>query len=223
PYRWRPMTFEHNGKTYLNERAIATQQTGWWMMGQIRDFLPDQVGGILWFGVDDAATSCLTPIYVCTTEVPESLLEGNGHMTQYSPTAAFWIFNRVAQFAYLRYNTIYPDIKEAFDTHENNAIEHIKAIDKTAVELLKTSESSAIDYLTSYSVQTAQDMFNKWCNLDRYLMVKYIDGNVKQEDENGFIDNGFGKNIPVSPNTPGYSDNWKKAVADETGKKLISK
>ncbi|MBQ2037290.1 MAG: C69 family dipeptidase, partial [Alistipes sp.] len=36
PYRWRPMNFEVDGKTYVNERAIATQQTGFWMVGQAR-------------------------------------------------------------------------------------------------------------------------------------------------------------------------------------------
>lgn len=89
PYRWRPMTFKVDGASYTNERAIATQQTGFWLVGQSRNWLPDEIGGILWFGVDDAATSCLTPIYTSTLKVPECFAEGNGHMTKYSSTSAF--------------------------------------------------------------------------------------------------------------------------------------
>lgn len=223
PYRWRPMSFEHDGKTYLNERAIATQQTGWWMMGQTRSWLPDEIGAVIWFGVDDAATSCLTPIYVSSTKVPECFKSGNGNMTQYSPTAAFWIFNRVAQFAYLRYKTLHPEIKKVYDSHENTALENSTAIDNKAKELLAKSKPEAIKFITDYSVATAQNMFNKWADLDNYLMVKYIDGNIKKENEGGFIDNGNGRNIPTSPEFPGYSNKWKEAVAKDTGDKLISK
>ena len=107
PYRWRPMNFEVDGKTYLNERATATQQTGFWLCGQARK---DKVG-ILWFGMDDAATSCLTPIYCNTTSVPECMVEGNGSMLDYSDSSAFWLFNRVTNFAYLRYDLMSKDIR----------------------------------------------------------------------------------------------------------------
>ena len=96
PYRWRPMGFEYKGWSYVNERAIATQQTGFWFVGQSRHDLPDVVGGVIWFGTDDAATSYLTPIYTCTDKVPECFRVGNGNMLKYSPTASFWINNRVA-------------------------------------------------------------------------------------------------------------------------------
>ena len=110
PYRWRPMDCEVDGVTYLNERAVANQQTGFWFVAQARPWLPDDMG-ILWFGVDDAATSCLTPIYCSATEVPECFREGNGTMLKYSPTSAFWLFNRVTNFAYLRYDLIAADIR----------------------------------------------------------------------------------------------------------------
>ena len=96
PYRWRPMGFEYEGKSYTNERAIATQQTGFWFVGQSRGWLPDEIGGVNWFGCDDAATSYLTPIYTSTYEVPECFRVGNGNMITYSPTSAFWMTNRVA-------------------------------------------------------------------------------------------------------------------------------
>jgi dipeptidase len=221
PYRWRPMSFEVDGKKYYNERAIATQQTGFWLLGQARNWLPDEIGGILWFGVDDAATSALTPIYSSSLRVPECFRVGNGNMTTYSPTSAFWIFNRVTHFAYMRYDYIAPDIRKAVDEHEFTAMERIPAIDAAALEIHKSSPLKAREFLTDYSVNTAQQLFNKWVELDRYLLVKFIDGNIKRESAPGcFIDNGSGKNIPASPMQPGYSERWKRAVKEDAGEKL---
>jgi len=221
PYRWRPMTFKVDGASYTNERAIATQQTGFWLVGQSRNWLPDEIGGILWFGVDDAATSCLTPIYTSTLKVPECFAEGNGHMTKYSSTSAFWIFNRVTNFAYLLYDRVAPEIRVAIEEHETAAMDRTPSVDAVAMNLYKESPQKAREFLSDYTVTTAQNMFMKWKNLDEYLLVKYIDGNVKKQDKNGcFLDNGSGRNIPASPSQPGYSDMWKKAVKEQAGERL---
>ncbi len=224
PYRWRPMTFKVDDKSYTNERAIATQQTGFWLLGQARSWLPDEIGGIFWFGVDDAATSALTPIYSSSLRVPECFRVGNGDMLTYSPTSAFWIFNRVTNFAYLRYNVLAPEIRKAGDDHEIKAIERTAAIDAAAMMLYKESPAKAREFLTDYSVNTAQELFDKWVNLDRYLLVKYIDGNIKNQDADGcFLNNGFSKSIPAFPKQPGYSEEWKRAVKENAGEKLIVK
>ena len=214
PYRWRPMYFEVDGKEYLNERAIATQQTGFWLCGQTRTGKT----GILWFGTDDAATSPLTPIYVNTTVAPDCLKEGNGSMLEYSDTSMFWITNRIAQFAYLRYDLIGKKVREKIDEWENAALEQVKEVDAALAGATKDSKKAQI--ATEYSVNTAQALFDNWVKLDKYLMVKYIDGNVKGEDENGFLDNGNGRNIPGKIEQPGYSEKWKRSVAADNGKIL---
>ena len=213
PYRWRPMYFEVDGVEYCNERATATQQTAFWLVGQAR---PGKTG-ILWFGTDDAATSPLTPIYVNSLEVPECLREGNGTMLKYSDTSMFWITNRVAQFAYLRYNIIGKHVRETVDAWE---LEMLKAVEAADAAVAGMKESKARHYLTNFSVNNAQTLFAKWVELDKYLMVKYIDGNVKGEDEKGFIDNGNGKDIPGKIQQPGYTETWKRAVAAGKGEIL---
>ncbi|MBR2428689.1 MAG: C69 family dipeptidase, partial [Alistipes sp.] len=198
---------------YCNERATATQQTGFWLMGQAR---PGKVG-ILWFGTDDAATSPLTPIYVTSTEVPECLREGNGSMLKYSDTSMFWITNRVAQFAYLRYNVVGKHVRSEVDKWENAMFAQVAQTD----ELIAASKGKkAVKIATNFSVSKAQEVFDIWVELDKYLMVKYIDGNVKGEDANGFIDNGNGKDIPGDISQPGYSERWKRAVAADNGEVL---
>lgn len=221
PYRWRPMTFKVGENEYYNERAIATQQTGWWYVGESRSWLPDPIGGVLWFGVDDADSSPLTPIYCGSTEVPHVFASGNGHMTQYSPTSMFWLVNRVTNFAYSRYSHIHPDVERALNRWEQRCFEEQPAIDAAAMILYKQNPERAVEFLTDYSVNTAQKLFQVWSDLDQYLLVKYIDGNIKKEDSEGvFTDNGQGVHIPASPHFPGYSENWKKMVADDTGDHL---
>ena len=214
PYRWRPMFFEVDGQEYCNERATATQQTGFWLVGQAR---PGKVG-ILWFGTDDAATSPLTPIYVTATEVPECLREGNGTMLKYSDTSMFWITNRVAQFAYLRYNTVGKHVREYVDRWENTMLEAVPDMDARIGSA--KNPKKAVKVATELSVENAQAIFNFWVYLDKYMMIKYIDGNVKGEDANGFIDNGNGKDIPGKIEQPGYSERWKRAVAEDNGEVL---
>ena len=212
PYRWRPMYWTVDGVEYCNERATATQQTGFWLVGQAR---PEKVG-ILWFGTDDAATSPLTPIYVNCQEVPECLKEGNGSMLKYSDTSMFWITNRVAQFAYLRYNIIGKHVRTEVDKWENAMLEQVKKIDIDMANKPKKVKKMA----TEFSVATAQTLFENWVEMDKYLMVKYIDGNVKGEDANGFIDNGNGLDIPGKIEQPGYTEHWKRVVAQDKGEIL---
>ena len=219
PYRWRPMSFELDGKHYMFERSIATQQTGFWYLAQARASLPDEVGGLLWFGVDDAATSALTPIYACISEVPECFREGNGSMLEYIPTSAFWLFNRVAQFAYLFYDRAEPEIRAAADRYENENVALVAQQDAKALRMLESgNRDQAVRMLTEFCANRSRTLFDAWNDLSNYLLVKYMDGNVKRQNEDGsFQDNGSGKPIPASPIQPKFRERWLRAVVRDHG------
>ena len=212
PYRWRPSSFEIDGKKGYNERAIATQQTGFWFVGQCRSWLPDEIGGLFWFAVDDAGTSPLSPFYTCINGISNHYALGNGSMLEYSPTSMFWLQNRIAQFAYLRYNHIGKEVRENVDAHELAMMEAVAAADAAA---LKLNPGEAVQkFLTDFSVSEADKLFVKWKSLDEYLLVKFIDGNTKRQNEDGsFKNNGHSDRIPPQPMFPGYSDTYKRAVA----------
>ena len=211
PYRWRPMDFEVDGVEYTQERAIATQQTGFWFVAQARKNLPDHIGGVIWFGTDDAATSPLTPIYCGTTDVPESLAEGTADMLTYSDKSMFWVTNRIAQFAYLRYDHIGKEVRTVIDEWENSMIDELKKQDKVLAEM---SPKKMTKKATEWSVENAQSLWKKWSELDDYLMVKYIDGNVKLQNEDGsFMNNGHHPSQPEFPEQSGYSEKFLRAIA----------
>ena len=215
PYRWRPMYFEVDGKSYCNERAIATQQTGFWFVGQSRSWLPDHIGAVDWFGTDDAATSYLTPIYVCSSKVPACFRHGKGDMLTYSPESAFWLCNRVANACYRMYNIMEPVVRAEIDGWENERLAGQEEIDRKAEGM---SRWRAKRFLTRYSLKSAESIFERWRRLEELLLVKFIDGNVKaQRPDGSFVTNGNGSNIPDSISQPGYTDTWKRVVAREHG------
>ncbi len=216
PYRWRPMDFEIDGVVLTNERAIATQQTGFWFVGQSRGWLPDEIGGVFWFGVDDAGTSPLTPVFSSSTRISHHYALGNGSMVEYSPTSMFWLQNKIAQFAYLRYNQIGEEVRQIIDKHE---IEMIEKVEKC--QSLLGNKRGLIKNLTEFSINEANALFNKWSDLEKYLLVKYIDGNTKKQNPDGsFMTNGFSNSIPATPNWPGYTERFKRAIKDDAGDRL---
>ena len=218
PYRWRPMGFEVDGVSYVNERAIATQQTGFWFVAQARGFLPDEVGALLWFGTDDAATSYLTPCYVNSTKVPECLRVGNGDMLHYSPSSSFWLCNRVAQACYKMYNQMEPVVRAKADEFEKHQMfEAVPAMDAQLSALVaKGKTRKAIKAMTGYTVNTAQEQFEAWKALEELLLVKFIDGNVKaQEADGSFKHSKYHSGTPDGLTQPGYTEAWKRAAARE--------
>ena len=206
PYRWRPMDFEVDGVTYSQERAIATQQTGWVFAAQMRSWMPDEVGGCFWFGVDDANTAVFVPMYCCITQVPESYRQGKADMYTLDWDCAFWVNNWVANQAYARYSQMIGDIRKVQGAIEDGFAKQQSVIEAQATSLLTTDRAAAIRLLTNYSVNAGQDATARYRKLGEYLFVKYLDGNIKKEKDGKFQRNEYG--TPASPTFAGYNQEY---------------
>lgn len=214
PVRWRPMTFKVDGKDYFNERAISTQQTGFSFVAQSRSNLPDAIGGIIWFGVDDNYTTVYSPMYTNITQVPPNFAVGNGDMMVFSDSSAFWVFNQVSNFAYTRYKDMIQDIQPVQKELETGYINNTEAVDRAALELYNQDPQKAKDYLTEYSLTAGKTTFNRWKQLYGFLFTKYMDGNIKFPVE--------GSRVP-RVTQPGYSADWYKNLVKETGERYKAK
>lgn len=221
PYRWTPLYWEYEGKQYFHERTTVTQQTGFSFIAQSRNWLPDEIGGIIWFGVDDTNSTVYTPFYCSIDEVPVEFRQGNGDMLTYSDNAAFWVFNRLAHFKYLFYNRVIDDIIKVQNELENTYQKEVETIDKEALRLYDINPEEARVLLTEYSCNAGKNTVERWKELDNFLLVKYLDSNIKQEQDGNFIRNPWG--YPVSPKQNGYSDSWKKKVIEDTGDRFLLK
>lgn len=215
PYRWRPLTYEVDGKTYTHERAIATQQTGFSLVGQLRSDKPDYMKTILWFGVDDANTCVYVPFYNCTTTVPHEFAVGNGDLYTLSWDAAFWVTNYVANQTYQRYSLMIDDVRKA-----QTAIEDSIAID---VNLLEREVGAfepqvACELLQDLSHIWSKKYVTRYKQLGDYLLVKYLDGNIKKEKNGEFERTPEG--MPAYPKFPGYDKKYYRSIVNDAGVNL---
>jgi len=210
--RWRPLTWEIDGKTYFNERAISTQQTGFSFIAQSRSWLPDPIGGIFWFGVDDTYSTVYTPMYCGITKVPSSYAVGNGSMMEFSDSAAFWVFNQVSNFAYTRYSLMSPYIIEQQQKLEEKYISQVAKLDSAVTTVYEEDPEKALAKLTEFSVSSGEETVTSWKELYHFLFTRFMDGNVKTP-------------VPGEMNPkleqPGYSDYWYRKLIEETGDKFM--
>ena len=218
PYRWRPMGFEIDGHTYVHERATSTQQTGFSFVAQCRSWLPAKVGGILWFGVDDTYSTVYCPMYCGITEIPLCFRQGNGDMLTYSETSAFWLFNRVSNFVYSRYSDMIKDLQRVQDKLEKTYTADVNKFDQRVANL----DGEALEHqLNDFSNRQAARMMKEWNDLDKYLLVKYMDGNVKKEKGGRFERTITGN--AAFPDQPAYREEWLRMIVRDHGKVIREK
>ena len=205
--RYGSLGFKLDSVQYWFERPIATQQTAWSFVAQMRGYESAKAGGILWFGVDDAASTVYVPMYSTITEVPECFKEGNGDMYNYSPTSAWWTYNIVANWAYTKYSAMMPDIKKVQAAWEDKFNAQVEAVDAQVAEM---DPAKATEFLTKYSCAQAQESTAAWKELGIYLFVKYLDGQERKEKDGQFLRNAYGE--PEGPNRVPYPTSFLESV-----------
>ena len=203
PYRWRPLTWKVEDVNYCNERATSTQQTAFSFVSQSRSWLPDHIGGVLWFGVDDTYSTVYVPMYCGIKEVPTSFAVGTGDFHHFTWDSAFWVFNFVSNYAYARYSDMIKDVQKLQRELEGKFMADQSGIEEAALKLHAESPQRAVDYLTEYSVDAGNSTVKRWKGLGEFLIYKYLDGNMKTK---------LGK-----VTHPGYPKSWYRRIVDETG------
>ena len=206
--RYGSLGFKLDSVQYWFERPIATQQTAWSFVAQMRGYDSAKAGGIFWFGVDDAASTVYVPMYSTITEVPECFKEGNGDMYNYSPTSAWWTYNIVANWAYTKYSAMMPDIKKVQAAWEDKFNSQVAVID---AQVANMDAAHAAEFLTKYSCTQAQESTAAWKDLGIYLFVKYLDGQERKEQDGQFLRNPYGE--PEGPNRKPYPAEFLQKIA----------
>jgi len=206
PYRWRPMEWKLDGKEYVFERAISTQQTGFSFIAQSRSWLPDPIGGLQWFGVDDTYSTVYIPVYCGIREVPKPYAEGSADFNSFSWDGAHWVFNFVANWTYTRYSDMIVDVQKVQRELESRFAAETPDVEKQAQVLFAQSPLQARDYLTQYSVKQGETTVARWRKLGEFLLWKYMDGNVR--DEKGKVTH------------PPYRPEWYRAIVKEKGETI---
>ena len=219
PYRPTPLTYEVDGKKYFNERPISTQQTANVYVSQMRAWLPDHIGGVIWFGNDDTNMVPLTPVYCCAQSVPECYAQGTADCFHFSTRSAYWVQNWVSNMVYPRYSALFPELKAERDRLEMDYTSLQQQVENEAGDM---PDDKAIKHLTAYSHRAAQGMLDVWNQLAQRLIVKYNDMAVKRTNEQGQYEKTPGGNQrPVL--RPGYPETYRKRIVEQTGNRFLNK
>ena len=218
PYRLSPLTFEMDGQKYFNERPISTQQSAFTFVAQMRSTLPDAIGGVLWFGTDDANMMVFTPVYCCATRKPVCYSGDVADCVTFSWESAFWIYNWVADMVRPRYSLMIDDLRAVQNNLEGTYAEAQAGIESSALAMYEKDPKKAVEFLTNYTEMTAQCAVDSWKRLGEYLIVKYNDGVVKKTNPDGSIkrpEHEHGHNAPLV--RPGYPKEFLKEIVKATG------
>lgn len=208
PYRPTPLSFKVDGKTYFNERPISTQQTAFTFVSQLRSWLPREIGGITWFGNDDANMVAYTPVYCGSTVQPECYNTPGADAVTYSDNNAFWVCNWVSNMVYPRYSQLFPELQAVRDSLETSYFAAQKQVEEKAMALYATDKAAAVKYLNDYSNEKAQQMLASWQDLARLIIVKYNDMAVKKTKDGKLV---------RSVVRPSYPASFAKKLVKETG------
>lgn len=208
PYRPTPLTFTVDGKQYFNERPISTQQTAFTFVSQLRSWLPREIGGVLWFGNDDANMVAYTPVYCGNTVQPACYNTKGADAVTFSSDNAFWLCNMVSNMVYPRYSQLFPELKAVRDSLETSYFANQTSIEKQAADLYQTDKAAALKLLNNYSNAKADEMLANWKRLATRIIVKYNDMAVKKEKDDKLLQ---------SVTRPGYPISFGRKLVKETG------
>lgn len=208
PYRPTPLTFTVDGKQYFNERPISTQQTAFTFVSQLRSWLPREIGGVLWFGNDDANMVAYTPVYCGNTVQPACYNTKGADAVTFSSDNAFWLCNMVSNMVYPRYSQLFPELKAVRDSLETSYFANQTSIEKQAADLYQTDKAAALKLLNNYSNAKADEMLASWKRLATRIIVKYNDMAVKKEKDGKLLQ---------SVTRPGYPASFGRKLVKETG------
>ncbi|HIZ05154.1 MAG TPA: C69 family dipeptidase [Candidatus Phocaeicola gallistercoris] len=217
PYRLSPLTFQVEGEEYFNERPISTQQSGFTFVAQMRSTMPDVIGGVLWFGADDANMTVFTPVYCNTDRVPDVYAEGEGDCVTFSWNSAFWIYNWVAGMVRPRYSLMIDDMRQVQKKLEDTYSQAQEGVESVALKMYADDPEKAKDFLTRYAQMTAQAAVNSWKKLGEFLIVRYNDGVVKPVKNGKIVRPATGNTAEVE--RPGYPDEFLKEIVKATGER----
>ena len=212
PYRNQPVNFVSADSTKMfRERPIGCQQSGMTMVCQMRDWLPDALGGITYFNLDDATMVAYVPVYCGINRIPEPFRRENNNIREFSTGSAFWMNNFVANMVYPRWSALYPDLKQAQTELEDYYEQDQKKVEEAAT---KMTPSELSDFLTRKTEQYTDKMMKRWDKLAKLIIVKHNDQIMLPSKD--------GELVPGRHTSPAYAPAFIEAVKTHTGDRYIT-
>ena len=172
PYDMLPLFKINGGWGWRGERTIARWYTIYAIITQSRDWLPNEIGGVVWLAWDNVATSVYVPFYAGGTDVPPSY-ETPGRVNGYTRKSAWWAFNRLGTLTAQRWGDMRLDVKNVWEPIQHKLFDNQKEIEQKALQLYKIDKKEARHFLTDYSILWGNKVVEKAWKLGDFLWTKY--------------------------------------------------
>ena len=170
-YDMMPLFKINGGWNELGERCIARYYCTYVTVIQVREWLPNEIGGLVWLGYDNPAMTAYAPVYIGMESFPESYkICGR---PGFNRKCAWWAFNRVADLSAQKWGHMRHDVAEVWKKYEEEVFKKQKGIEAKALELFKKSPKKARKYLTQYSKKWMNELVNAYWELGDKLWSKY--------------------------------------------------
>ena len=211
PYRNQPVNFKDSeGTDMFRERPIGCQQSGMTMVCQMRSFLPDEVGGVTYFNMDDATMVAYVPVYCSIDRIPDPFRQENNNIREFSTGSAFWMNNFVANMVYPRWSAMIGDLREAQTELEDFYAEDQKTVEAQVADM---THLDRVRFLTRKTEEYTDQMMKRWDKLAKLLIVKHND-QIMQPSKDGEI-------VPGRRTSPAYAPAFIDAVKAQTGDRYV--
>lgn len=154
-----------------SERTIACQRATYVQITQSRNWLPNEIGGVVWLGYDNPVTTPHTPFYIGIKTMPKTyMVDGR---EKFRRDCAWWAFRQVSQLCYFRFQEMSKDVEKVWNEIEDKAFAQQTKFEKKVLDVYKKDKAKAKKMLTNYSIKMAEDAVNRYWNLADELWSKY--------------------------------------------------
>jgi len=167
---WYDVDHESGEISFLGERTIARWYTMYGTITQSRSWLPDEIGGVVWFALDNIATSVYIPIYCGVTDLPQCY-ETDGRLTGLTRESAWWAFNYTGTLAAQRWGDMHSDVDAVWNPVQKELFQNQADFEKQALEIKKIDKRK--EFLTSYTMKWGETVVTKSWKLGDFLFTKY--------------------------------------------------
>jgi dipeptidase len=158
------------------ERAISMFRCSYTIVTQSRNWLPAEIGGVLWFGPDTPHSTVYMPIYCSVTSVPDSLITMDRY--DFTRDSAWWAFDFVSNWANLAFSYMIEDIRLHQQKYEGEFFAMQDAVEAAALTLYETNPDLAVTFLTNYTADAVNRTVAATWDFADLLVTKYNDGYV---------------------------------------------
>lgn len=159
-------------------RTINMYRTCYVMIANVKSWLPDPIKSLVWYGYGAPDSTFITPLWPSMTEMPELYSTGTRY-EDYSPESGWWVNTLLQDTATRNYDYCIEVIEERRDARMEEIFVEVAELQEKWADMYEAGfEAEAIEEMTEYACETAEEWFDIWRKLTNELISDTVWGRV---------------------------------------------